>query len=366
MDENGDSVECANCGTSVPAEDAVMLTHTESKGLWKYLCPSCLRELGVPRGYELDREVTHLQANYDSEGEAESEETATGRNRSVIADFQGQIVTAETPGGDMHQGRVVMNDSQLVLVTGDHRTQIALDSILDIQIEQASASTREYFDDVIHLTYGPRSNEKTAFIGASADVIENFASVLFKGVLNGETVRVKYPVVFNGLPKDPPPRTGLLRVADGSLRVERIPMPPEIDPQNVINITKRRREWSQSRTHVFEVAQREFGGITTAEFTFDSARVLNLVGRFIHTEYGDRVATLQLTPLAEPSLQVLTAIWTLETVELPDSIVADVDRPTREIVEDLFESEFLESADSAELTTLGLKAVFDRFEENTG
>lgn len=59
-DEEPDDLECDSCGEAVSVADAVMLTKLRNKQHWKYLCPDCLGTIGVPRGYELDRELKHL------------------------------------------------------------------------------------------------------------------------------------------------------------------------------------------------------------------------------------------------------------------------------------------------------------------
>jgi len=54
----GNRIECSRCGEVIPLEDAVGLN--KSKSIFKPLCADCLGAIGVPRGYELERDITYL------------------------------------------------------------------------------------------------------------------------------------------------------------------------------------------------------------------------------------------------------------------------------------------------------------------
>lgn len=54
----GNWIECSRCGEVISLEDAVGLN--KSKSIFKPLCADCLGAIGVPRGYELERDITYL------------------------------------------------------------------------------------------------------------------------------------------------------------------------------------------------------------------------------------------------------------------------------------------------------------------
>ena len=54
----GNQIECSRCGDVIPLEDAVGIN--KSKSIFKPLCVGCLSAIGVPRGYELERDITYL------------------------------------------------------------------------------------------------------------------------------------------------------------------------------------------------------------------------------------------------------------------------------------------------------------------
>lgn len=66
-DNDGDeaeptTVDCDRCGEAVSVADASQLEKQDNKALWKILCPDCLRAIGVPDGYTLDRDLSHLES----------------------------------------------------------------------------------------------------------------------------------------------------------------------------------------------------------------------------------------------------------------------------------------------------------------
>jgi len=54
----GDRIECSRCEDILELEDAVGLN--KSKSIFKPLCSDCLAAIGVPQGYELERDITYL------------------------------------------------------------------------------------------------------------------------------------------------------------------------------------------------------------------------------------------------------------------------------------------------------------------
>ena len=54
----GNQIECSRCGSVIPLEDAVGIN--KSKSIFKPLCAGCLGAIGVPQGYELERDITYL------------------------------------------------------------------------------------------------------------------------------------------------------------------------------------------------------------------------------------------------------------------------------------------------------------------
>lgn len=60
-DIDSKSIDCDRCGKPVPIDDATQLEKKDNKALWKILCPDCLSAVGVPKGYTLQRDLSHLE-----------------------------------------------------------------------------------------------------------------------------------------------------------------------------------------------------------------------------------------------------------------------------------------------------------------
>lgn len=58
---DGNKIECSRCEDVIPLEDAVNLEKKNDKTMEKPLCEECLAAVGVPRGYELERDITYLE-----------------------------------------------------------------------------------------------------------------------------------------------------------------------------------------------------------------------------------------------------------------------------------------------------------------
>jgi hypothetical protein len=57
---DGDRTQCSRCETVIPLSEAVVLERQHNKAMEKPLCESCFESVGVPKGYEVERDVTYL------------------------------------------------------------------------------------------------------------------------------------------------------------------------------------------------------------------------------------------------------------------------------------------------------------------
>lgn len=58
---DGDKTRCDRCEDVIPLADASALEKEHSVDLEKTLCEECLRAVGVPRGYVVERDLTYLE-----------------------------------------------------------------------------------------------------------------------------------------------------------------------------------------------------------------------------------------------------------------------------------------------------------------
>jgi len=55
----GNRVTCSRCEEVIDLEDAVGL-NKKTRSIFKPLCADCLRQIGCPRGFELERDITYF------------------------------------------------------------------------------------------------------------------------------------------------------------------------------------------------------------------------------------------------------------------------------------------------------------------
>lgn len=58
---DGVNTRCSRCDNVVPLADVVVLERENNKSMEKPLCGSCFGKVGVPKGYEVERDVTYLE-----------------------------------------------------------------------------------------------------------------------------------------------------------------------------------------------------------------------------------------------------------------------------------------------------------------
>ncbi|VTT86593.1 hypothetical protein DM2_2631 [Halorubrum sp. DM2] len=57
---DGDKAECDRCESVFPLADVSLLEKETNRDYERVLCDECLGIVGVPRGYSLRRDITHL------------------------------------------------------------------------------------------------------------------------------------------------------------------------------------------------------------------------------------------------------------------------------------------------------------------
>jgi hypothetical protein len=57
---DGDMIECVRCESVFPIADVSLLEKETNRDYERVLCAECLRVVGVPKGYTLRRDISHL------------------------------------------------------------------------------------------------------------------------------------------------------------------------------------------------------------------------------------------------------------------------------------------------------------------
>ncbi|RQG86807.1 hypothetical protein EA462_16615 [Natrarchaeobius halalkaliphilus] len=59
---DGTKIECARCDEVTSLDDVNVLGKENNRSYAKPLCDDCLKKVGVPKGYELERDVSYLKS----------------------------------------------------------------------------------------------------------------------------------------------------------------------------------------------------------------------------------------------------------------------------------------------------------------
>lgn len=57
----GNKTRCSRCDSVIALADTVVLERKNNKDMEKPLCDECFGAVGVPKGYEVERDVTYLE-----------------------------------------------------------------------------------------------------------------------------------------------------------------------------------------------------------------------------------------------------------------------------------------------------------------
>ncbi len=57
---DGDKAECDRCESVLPIGDVSLLEKETNRDYERVLCEGCLGAVGVPKGYTLRRDISHL------------------------------------------------------------------------------------------------------------------------------------------------------------------------------------------------------------------------------------------------------------------------------------------------------------------
>lgn len=355
------TAECSRCEEAVPISDAAMLVQERNKALWRIMCPDCLADIGVPKGYTIKRDIAHLFRDDTAQAPSVThEDPNSDSDRSIVADFSAQVVTSEMAQSDLTPGRVVMDDRGLVLATQDHRTEVPLAGIHDIRSGEGSETTREFFDDVLRIRYRKQREQGVAYVAGSRETLDRFEPILFTSLLNGTGIRFRHPTNVGGQPRAPSTETGGIAIQNGEFRIAGTDVQIAIDRDSVVDVRRVERDWCQSDASVLRITTDAAGRAVASELALPSVRVGTLLASYFHGRYGTRTTEVADMDLSTDELRFLVRLFTLgaDAADAGDHEMGNADP------ESLQDAGLIDDADgTVSLTKTGQVAVFRRFDE---
>lgn len=282
-------------------------------------------------------------------------------SESAIADFVTSFVPDTATHAEPVRGRVVMSKRRIVLASDDGKVTIPLGGVFDVQYESAPGDLEEFFDDTVTIGYERDGEKRVSVIEGAADTVDKFATLVFKGLLNGTGVYSKHPARRAGRITDASFESGDLFLQPGAVRLKG----PDatIDISTVTHFERVDREVDGTSRQLLSVRHMANGSPVTTELLLDSSRKMNLLGRFIRLKYTHLKGDLKDVELSKEEVEALVAIYSSgPDVNLATILGVDASRVTM-FLNTLIDEGLVEDEDGVELTSLGRAAVSEHIED---
>lgn len=280
--------------------------------------------------------------------------------KSALADFVGTF-NAEVGEWDDHQeGRVLLGANQLVLAASkDDKISIPLADIFDINLGSAPRLFDPFPGTPMTIAHDSSQGRVVAAVSGDRATMEKFSSVLFKAVLNGDTVVVKHPARRGGRVTDAEYEPGRLSLGGGGVHFELGPETVSIEPSAVTAFDREKRLVNGTERPLFVVRHMQDGTALTTHAATDSARTLSLLGRYLRRQYDELMSSLQGISLREEEVETLVTIYSTEGMDVSLSAVVDANpRQVRTLLQSLGSHGLVRPTDSGpQLTTKGQVVV---------
>lgn len=348
-------ITCSRCETKTPSSDAVVLLQQGNKAMWKYLCSSCLSDVGVPKGFELERDLSHVTAA--SEPDSSESEAFSRSSSSVIADFTGQVLTDSPNTDSLQDGRIVMNPDQLVLVTPGEKVVIPLKDISEVIVNRAPPEVAGTFDDIIKLGFRQENSGHVAFIGGDQATIEQFQTILFKALLSGAQLAVTHPAHLGRNSIEAAARPGRLQFTAAGIECRTEQTTISIDRAGVVNLRKR----GSTAEPALSIYHDSADSVVRTDLIAGSRRTLHLLFRYLRLDYREHIGSIEPQQLSGHAVQLLVGIHAgIALEDLPALVETDAEEISETIAR-LRDQNLITPQEPPTVTRLGRIALYDRF-----
>lgn len=282
---------------------------------------------------------------------------------SVVADFTTDVIPDTGRYDEPVRGRVLMNRDQVVIVTADDRTTFAIDDVFDLAYGSAPKEMRRFFEDTVTIAYEAFGEKRVALVEGADDTVERFTNLLFKGVLNDTPVTVKHPAKVGGRVTDESFQRASLYIGPSSVRFKG-DSSLSIDVSTVSHFERVQREVGDSTRSMLSVRHAPSMEVVTTEIAIGSEKKMNVLGRFLRTEYSQLRNELEDVALSETEVEALVGLYSGATAgSLAGMLGVDASRVTV-LFDTLVEKGLLEESPSGmELTPIGTLAVGEHIED---
>lgn len=284
-------------------------------------------------------------------------------SESVVADFTTDVIPDTDEFAEPVTGRVVMSEKRVVIATPGTQRTIRISDIFDIAYGSAPPDLREFFEDTVTIASNDESGRHVALIEGADDTVRRFTDLLFKAVINGTDVLVRHPARRGG------------RVTDSSVTPATVFLRPgtvlfkgaqkfTIEASTVSHFERHTRAIGGDDREVLSVRHTPEMESVTTEIALDSSRRMNVLGRFLRTEYSQLKEELAQLDISERETEAMVGLYSGGSDASLAGVLGMESNQVTMLLNTLVEKGLVEEGESGmTLTPIGKLAVSSRIEQ---
>ncbi|MFB6173461.1 MAG: CheF family chemotaxis protein [Halobacteriales archaeon] len=281
----------------------------------------------------------------------------------IVADFIASFVAGGEGSFDPVNGRVVMSDRRMVLVTSDSRTVVPLASVFDLAVGQVPPEVEDFFDHTLMVGYVVDGERNRTVIGGDRETINKFSLMVFRATINGSRTKLVHPAKVGGRVQNTTPRTAELDVRPDAVHLDAGGGTVAIDLASVVYFEVIERSEDGRDRPYLSVRHAEDGEIITTELSLSSRRKLNILGRYLRMTYAFIKAEAEDATLSDAGKEILTAMYSVgDAVELA-AVVSFDEEDLRAELATLAEEGLVDDPEDPSLTACGRMLVIQEIED---
>lgn len=245
-----------------------------------------------------------------------------GKGEQKLADFAAgclpelDISTGKRSSFD--SARVVLSDRRLLLMLGKFdRVTVPLDAVRDVgrTTRRGPGGKERHVASIVH---GDEGDTSTTVLRAKERTMDKFLPLLFKALLNDETVYVKHPVKVGGQVVDSDWEASSVAVARNRVA---LPGATVISLDTVEESGVEERTVKGTTMPVLSVDHSPDEDAVTTWVHSPDDRVLTLLDNYIEIEYQKLLEEINATHLGDDEVQAVIALYSGVTPDqLPDML----------------------------------------------
>ncbi len=228
----------------------------------------------------------------------------------LLADFIGSFTLEGTWDQEPVDGRVLLNDDQLVLVAPDQKEVLQLSRMVDIVLEQVPQEHSQYFNSSVAVAFASPGQKppRTATIEADGDAADRLGWLLFRTQLHRRTVLLNHPSRIGGRVISGGFEPATLYLGEESVSFGDIKTPFRVPLESVVGFGRPERTVQDTARRVLSIRHVQGGTSIMTDIDVRSKQRRNLMGRILRVEYSKRRAEISDLDLSTTEKELLVAL----------------------------------------------------------